>query len=331
MKTSTSRREGTQPMPTRIAPMLALLTKTLPRVQMDYHYEIKWDGMRTLTYWDGRHLRLRSRTDHEQTHRFPELAGLGKAIGKQPTILDGEIVAMDEHGKPSFAILTKRMHLQGPVAIRAAQRAWPVIYAIFDVLYRNNASVIHLSFVDRREVLNQMRLDGAAWQISTAVAGQGTAMLSAAKEQSLEGIIAKRSDSPYEPGRRSGAWLKLKLITEQEFVIGGWTPEATAGPKRVGALLLGYYDVGRFRYAGRVGTGFDRNWHARLTEQLRSRECDRNPFAEELRGNSIRFVRPELVAQIEYRRWPRGQHVQQSAFKGLREDREPKSVTDERS
>jgi bifunctional non-homologous end joining protein LigD len=152
------------------------------------------------------------------------------------------------------------------------------------------------------------------------------------REQKLEGVVLKLDNSAYEPGRRTRTWLKLKLVTRQEFVIGGWVPEGGTNLHRIGAIMVGYYDrKGQdLHYAGAVGTGFDARWHELLTSKLAPLAQNDNPFVGNPRKEGSRFVRPQLIAEIEYRRWPSHTGIQQAAFKGLRLDKDPRKVVDER-
>ena len=325
-------------MPSKIAPMLAVAVAALPSDQGAYQYEYKWDGVRAIAYWDGRKLRLTSRNGNEIAHRYPELGDGATTLGRRPMILDGEIIALDDRARPSFALLQQRMHVEDRAAIARLSTSIPVAYLLFDVLYLERNPTMGMPLSDRRALLERVRLRDPL-RLSPAVVGEGETMLESAREQGLEGIIAKRNTSVYEPGRRSGAWLKMKLIARQEFVIGGWIPEQKTNPSRVGALLLGVHGGSGegLHYVGKVGTGFDWQWHKRLTEKLKEREKQTNPFGERIatagmRGmRGVRYVRPDLVAEVEYRRWPKGAQVQQAAFKGLRDDKPAERVVDERA
>lgn len=321
-------------MPVRIDPMLAVLGQ-LPRNPSDYAFEYKWDGVRALAFWDGKRLTLHSRNQLDITRRYPELMELGAALGTNPTILDGEIVALDERGRPSFPRLQRRMHAEGTEKIRRLSREVPAWYVLFDVLWADGQSTMDLPYTQRRRILEELTVSGPAWQITPAHAGQGEAMLRAAERNALEGVIAKRLDSVYEPGRRSPAWLKIKVVFGQEFVIGGWVPEKGLHHDRVGTLLVGYYECpakgkpARLRYAGGVGTGYTAALHSMLTRQLAARRSDANPFAGPAPKKDAIFVKPDLVAEVEYRRWPAGGHIQQASFKGLRTDKEARDVVKE--
>jgi len=312
-------------LPAHVEPMLARLS-SLPRGD-GWGCEFKWDGVRCLAYWDGRDLRLESRRLNDVTGRYPEFRhafdGLGEAV-----VLDGELVALDASGRPSFARLQRRMHLSPGRAAKVAARV-PVFYFVFDVLQLGGESLLERPYRERREVLEGLAPAGPRVRVPRSHA-DGAAMLAAAREHALEGVVAKRLDSRYEPGRRSGAWRKVKLVRAQEFVIGGWTPQAGID-RKIGSLLLGVYDDGgRLRYVGRVGSGFSDDDHRRLLGLLRPLETDADPFALEKRPVGLHAVTPELVVQVAYRRWPEGGRLQQTAFEGLRADVPPGDVVRER-
>jgi bifunctional non-homologous end joining protein LigD len=316
--------------------MLAVLSAELPGDLEDWGFEYKWDGVRALCYWDGRTLRLESRNQLDITHRYPELHILADALGSRSAVLDGEIVALDEADRPSFPLLQNRMHVNDPVAIRRLVDEVPVRYLVFDLLYLDGRSTIERSYLHRRDLLEQLTIIGPSWQVPPAHVGEGAAMLQAARDNALEGIVAKRIDSVYEPGRRSPDWLKIKVVQRQEFVIGGWVPEGGNNLNRVGSILLGYYEpaaAGRagkvLRFAGGVGTGFNDRWHRTLSGTLKPITRATSPFADPVPKRDAIFVEPILVAEIEYRRWPAGGMVHQGAFKGLRTDKDPRKVVRE--
>src|SRR3954454_2956513 len=263
------------PMPEHVVPMLAKLAK-LPREDGGWAYEVKWDGVRAIAYARSGTLRLESRNLNDVTPRYPELGGLVEALGGHEAVLDGEVVAFDEQGRPSFERLQGRMHLTTGVEARA--RLLPVVYVAFDLLWLDGESLMRLPYSERRARLETLNLEGPAWRVPSYSSADGEGFLGAAAQQGLEGIVCKRLDSPYEPGRRGNTWLKVKNTRSQELVIGGWTPGEGRGAGRLGALHLGYHENGRFRYAGKVGTGFTDNELDRLENLLRPLARDTSPF-----------------------------------------------------
>ncbi len=332
MNPSTHRREA---MPEHLAPMLATPGR-LPREEQGWSFEVKWDGVRALLYWrpgHPGHMRITSRTGKEIGLRYPELHALGRQLGNHEAVLDGEIVAFDERGLPSFERLQKRMHLSSATAIARAAREIPITYAIFDLLFLDGRATAELPYRRRRELLERLGLKGPAWQVPALREGGGAELLAATAEQGLEGVIAKRLDSPYRSGQRGGEWVKIKNVHRQELVIGGWLPGKEGRSGQLGALLVGYYErhdgcLG-LHYAGRVGAGFDDAELRRLKQELTARGRRCSPFAE--RGvqppKEARFVEPELVAEIEFSRWTRDRILRHSSYKGLRSDKPAADVT----
>jgi bifunctional non-homologous end joining protein LigD len=311
-----------------IDPMLALASD-LPASGKEWAYEFKWDGMRAICRCADATVRLSSRAGNDVTNQYPELQALGKALRRQRVVLDGEIIALDEYDRPSFPNLQHRMHVVKPTDALVAAR--PVVYVVFDLLYLNEESLLDEPFSKRRERLGKLKIDGPHWRLSPSYDDAGEPMLQTARETGLEGVVAKRLDSIYEPGRRQGSWLKIKVVLGQELVIGGWIPQEGSGGKRVGSLLMGYYDADhKLQFAGAIGTGFDAEAHAMLSAKLSRLQRAGNPFAEKLPKKEAIFVRPTLVAEIEYRRWPAGGSIHQGAYKGLRTDKQADTVVKER-
>jgi len=333
-------------MPEHLVPMLARAGR-LPLDDAGWAFEIKWDGVRAITYWRPRELRIESRNLNDVSARYPELRALGPGLGSREAVLDGEIVSFDEHGRPSFARLQRRMHVSSPSAVRRLAAAEPVSYVIFDLLYLDGRTTIELPYHERRALLEGLELQGPAWQTPAYHAGEGRELLAAAAEQQLEGVVAKRLDSPYRPGKRSDEWLKIKHVNRQELVIGGWLPGKGARAGRLGALLVGFYEPGirdddagkdgkgkhrrpaetlLLRYAGRVGTGFDEQELERLGRELAARAQASSPFSGPQPPRGARFVEPDLVAEIEFRQWTPDRILRHSSYKGLREDKPAKEV-----
>lgn len=325
------------PVPRDVKPMLARLSK-LPRDDAGYAFEIKWDGVRTLCYIEGGRLQLQSRNSLDVTAVYPELKGLGEQAGARRLLLDGEIVALDDEGRPSFQRLQNRMRVTTHAVIRRRAQETPVVYMLFDVLYDDGVDVRGLLYTERRKRLEALQLAGAHWQTPGYHVGDGKQMLAASRARGLEGVIAKRLDSRYEAGERTGAWLKIKNIMRQEFVIAGFTPGAR---HPIGSLLLGYYDAEgdgggtgvkvsrRLRYAGGVGTGFSGAVLDELYTTLKKTVRTTNPFGVKIPKPDARFVAPTLVAEIEFTEWTRAGTLRHPSFKGLRSDKAPGEVVRE--
>jgi bifunctional non-homologous end joining protein LigD len=313
-------------LPADLSPMLATSSE-LPADDGQWAYEFKWDGVRAICYWDGRQLRLRSRNNLDMTVQYPELQALGRAIGNRPCVLDGEVVALDQLDRPSFPRLQQRMKVTHAPTALALSKSNPVWLLLFDVLWADGELVIRRPLSERRTILEELAVEGPNWQISRMYRGDGEQLLEAARANELEGIVCKRIDSIYEPGIRSSNWRKVKIILRQEFVIGGWTLERGRTGTGVGALQVGYYDCdGKFRYAGGVGSGFTHATLADLAKRLGRLKSSASPFADRLPKRDVNWVKPELVAEVEFRRWPEGQMLQQAAYKGLRFDKNPREV-----
>jgi bifunctional non-homologous end joining protein LigD len=320
-----------EPMPDHVAPMLATLAK-LPGDEERYGFEIKWDGVRAIAYVDGGRARFEGRRGNDITSRYPELRALGPALGATPAVLDGEIVAFDGE-RPSFERLQRRMHVSNERAVRRLMGEVPVVYVLFDLLWLDGHSTLELPYRERRKLLEQLDLQGETWQTPASHEGDGAALLDATKGLGLEGVVAKRLDSVYEPGRRSRAWLKVKNQNSQEFVIGGWAPGQGTRSTSLGALLIGYYEStepdARLQYAGRVGTGFTESELSRLLGLLEPRQRDTSPFTPKPRVKEAVFVEPELVAEVRFAEWTSAGIVRAPAYMGLRDDSDPRKVVRE--
>ncbi len=323
-----------EPMPKQLKPMLATLSTRLPPEEDAWAYEIKWDGVRALAYSESGHLRLESRNLREITSHYPELRALGPELGSTDAVLDGEIVAYDEGGRPSFERLQSRMNLASESQIRRRMADIPVTYLIFDLLYLDGRSLLDLPYSERRERLDELALDGASWQIPAYHRGDGNALLTLSRERGLEGLVAKRLDSRYLPGRRSRAWLKVKNVRSQELVIGGWLPGQGRREDMIGAILVGYYeqdDEGpRLRYAGRVGSGFTEAELQRLAGLLEPLQTKHSPFEGRQPPKQAVFVEPRLVAEVAFREWTAARTLRAPVYKGLRTDKDPAEVVLER-
>jgi bifunctional non-homologous end joining protein LigD len=313
---------GAGTLPRHVAPMLAT-AGPMPRDEDRWAFEVKWDGVRALAYLDRGRLELESRNLLDITPRYPELSGLAAAVGPdRRAVLDGEVVAFDETGRPSFEQLQKRMHVE------PGRSAAPVAYVLFDVLWLDGAWLLQQPYTSRRAALEKLLAGrtSSTWQLSPSHAGTGTATFEATLAAGLEGVVAKRLDSTYEPGRRSRAWIKVKHLRRQELVIGGWVPGRGGRAGHIGALLLGYHEGGQLRSAGKVGTGFTADELERLAALLGPLTRPGSPFAGPVPDERIaRFVEPVLVAEVAFREWTAAGLVRQASYRGLRDD---KAATD---
>jgi bifunctional non-homologous end joining protein LigD len=313
-----------EPMPERVAPMLAR-TGPLPRDETGWAFEIKWDGVRAISYVEGGRLRLESRNGNDITARYPELRGLGPALGAREAILDGEVVAFED-GRPSFQKLQGRMHLASEHAVRRLAASEPVVYMAFDLLFLDGRSLMEQPYEERREALLALELAGPSWQTPAHHVGDGARLLEASRAQGLEGIIAKRLDCPYTPGRRSSGWVKVKNVRRTDAVIGGWLPGEGGRSGRLGALVVGFYEDGELRYSGRVGTGFTQAELTRLGGMLERLATGESPFTGRQPPRETRFVEPRLVSVVEYSEMTKAKTLRQPSYKGLRDDLEPEDV-----
>lgn len=315
-------------MPDIIRPMLAT-TGTIPPKDDGWSYEMKWDGVRATVYSDGGAVRVLTRNDREVATTYPELGAVGASLGTRRFILDGEIVAFDPQGRPDFGTLQARMHVARPSA--TLLRDVPVMFLAFDVLYADDELVTALPYRERRAILESLTdVAGPTWTIPPSFPGPGADILAASKAQGLEGVIAKRLDSVYYPGKRSDCWVKVKNMRTQSCVIGGWKPGEGNRSGRIGSLLLGVYDDdGALHYAGHVGTGFSQRTLADLGAQLAPLATTSSAFAEAVPREHARFaqwVEPQLVCEVRFAEWTKDGRLRHPSYQGLRVDVAPLDV-----
>ncbi|HEU4598360.1 MAG TPA: non-homologous end-joining DNA ligase, partial [Solirubrobacterales bacterium] len=313
------------PFPEKVVPMLPRLSQ-LPRDDGNWAVEVKWDGVRAIAYCRPGRLELQTRNLNDVTAQYPEVRRLARQLGSRDAVLDGELVAFDENGKPSFERLQQRIHQTSESVVRRRMKSHPVVYVVFDLLYLDGRDLTSEPYSRRRELLEELELAGESWQTPGYSRGRAEELLEASREQGLEGVMLKRIDSVYAPGKRTGAWLKVKNTLRQEFVIGGWTPGEGRRSENLGALLVGYFEEqgGKrvLRYGGKVGTGFSERDLAALTARLAPLGRKTSPFGTGAAPpKNAHFVEPRLVAEIEFREMTAEGLLRHPAYKGLREDK----------
>jgi bifunctional non-homologous end joining protein LigD len=316
--------------PPTYEPMMAVLTAE-PFDDDEWLFEVKWDGHRCLANL-GRATRLTSRTTRDMTAQFPELIDLHRQLAARNAVVDGEIVALDRNGRPSFERMQDRFH-RTPEELARNKGKVPVQFLAFDLLWLDGQPLLDLPLVERRARLAEVLVETRDIRLSQVVEGAGVDFFEQVKALQLEGIVAKRAASPYRPGTRSHDWRKVKALCLQDCVIVGWTPGKGGRAATLGSLLLAVYDDGRLRYAGNVGTGFTNAFLADLLARLEELQVPR-PMFEGFEGTprprGARFVRPELVCEVEYLRWTEDNKLRASSFKGLRPDKPPTDARRER-
>jgi bifunctional non-homologous end joining protein LigD len=308
--------------------MLATAGELPPVASEDqWAFEMKWDGVRAVVYVDG-DVRMLTRNDREVAATYPELQGLARALDGRSAVLDGEVVAFDAAGRPSFGELQARMHVQHPSA--ALREKVPVSFLAFDILHLDGESQLSMTYDERRSVLESLGIDGPRWATPPAFEGDGASAMRVSADQGLEGVIAKRRASAYVPGRRSRDWLKAKHIRMQEVVVGGWSPGEGRREGGIGSLLLGVHDDnGRLVYAGHVGTGFSDRVLADMMARLTRLEQPTPPFADEVprpHARGARWVQPLMVGEVAFSEWTRDGRMRHPTWRGLRPDKGPGEV-----
>lgn len=311
--------------------MLATLGPT-PRGGQ-WTFELKWDGVRAIVGVSGEKVRATSRNDRDITASYPELDDLPGQLGGRRLLLDGELVTLDASGAPSFGLLQQRMHVRAPTQ-RLLDRV-PVLYYVFDVLYLDDAATTGWPQARRREALEALEIGEGPGSLPSAFGADGEAAMEFSAAHGLEGVVAKRTDSAYEPGRRSRNWIKTPINTTTEVVLGGWRPGEGRREGHIGSILLGAYrSDGRLVYIGHVGTGFTGEELRRLAGELGPLERDSSPFDVPIPREHARhahWVEPELVGEVAYRTLtpnrPGEPRLRHPSWRGLRPDREPHEVS----
>jgi bifunctional non-homologous end joining protein LigD len=323
---------GTSNLP-RVAPMMAVLGAMEDlRDDAGWGFEMKWDGVRAVVYLESGRVSLISRNDIDMSVSYPEISASEGILPGRAAILDSEIVSFDVAGRPSFRRLQKRMHVSDAGAARRLARSEPVVMLLFDVMYLDGESLLRQPYSRRREILESLRLSGASWQTPPAFDGRGADAVTFSKQQGLEGVIAKRLDSIYIPGRRSPNWVKIKNVRAQEVVIGGWTPGNGRRAGLIGALLLGVpRSEGRLDYVGKVGTGFTDAMLRDLDGDFEPLAAGDSPFVTVPRPDArdARWLLPTLVGEVAYTEWTDDGRLRHPAWRGLRPDKAPDQVVRE--
>ncbi len=306
-------------MPSKVEPMLATLSDH-PFSDPNWLFEIKWDGVRAMARIENGDLKLRSRNGVDITQRYPELASLPEALAARGTILDGEIVALDARGHSSFERLQERMHVRAPSEHLVAQI--PVVYFVFDLLYCDGYDLRKSPLIERKQLLNRVMHASERFRYSDHQLEMGKELFELAEKNGLEGVLAKRIDSPYV-SERSSYWLKLKITQTVDAVVGGWT-EARTPALSFGSLLLGLYQGKKLRFIGHVGSGFDAKKQKELSARLKELAAPTCAFdAVPETNEKPSWVSPQLVARVKFSGWTDDHALRHPVFLALREDARP--------
>jgi bifunctional non-homologous end joining protein LigD len=318
-------------MPSAVTPMLATSIEK-PFDSDEWLYEIKWDGYRSVAFVESGKVRLVSRNQNDMTALYPELGDLPTYIRAKQAVIDGEVVATDDEGRPSFSLMQQRTGIRHGRFKAPGRKDVPVLYYAFDLIHLDGYDLHKVNLEERKQLLANIVTSGGNVRYSDHQVGKGTLLFNVAGQRGLEGIVAKRRNSCYEQ-RRSREWLKIKITREIEAVIGGYT-EPEGSREYFGSLVLGLYNKQRqLIHVGQAGTGFDRKMLADIWKLLRSLETKANPFHGPVdAGRKAHWVKPELVAAIRFTEWTHetsegGVKLRAPVFLGIREDKDPKEST----
>ena len=306
-------------MPSVIHPMLATLVDD-PFSDPDWIFETKWDGFRSVCFIKNGKARFVSRNQIEMTPQYPELANIAKQIDAKEAILDGEIVALDEHGMPRFQLLQPRVGRKS--GIDALRGAAQIVYFVFDLLYVDGYDLTQCTVVERKAKLAEILRPSNFIKLSEHVAGEGKAFFREIEKFHLEGMMAKRAASKYVP-KRSSDWLKIKTVMRSEVVIGGYTqPRGTRS--HFGSLVCGLYRAGDLHYVAHVGGGFNESTLASIYKLIQPLKTDKSPFVDAPKTNEpVQWLKPKLVAEVKFSEWTAEHRLRHPVFVGLREDKKP--------
>lgn len=319
---------ATKTQPPVLRPMLATLGK-MPHGQR-WSFEFKWDGVRAIVSVDGDQVRALSRNDIDITPSYPELLGLSGQLGGVRVVLDGELVTLDKQGAPSFGLLQQRMHVRRPD--EGLLSRYPVRYYAFDLLWIDGQSTLGWPYSRRRHALEKLKLRGKEpMSVPPRFPGPGEDVLEASRINGLEGVLAKATESVYEPGRRSLAWIKVPLNQTQEVVVIGWKAGSGRRQGMIGALLLGAYGKdGKLEFVGHVGTGFTdsalRDLAARVAPLQRATSPVNGAPVPREHARNANWLKPTLVGEVAFRNWTPDGRLRHASWRGLRADKTPADV-----
>ncbi len=319
-----------RPMPSAISPMLASIAEH-PFDDPDWLFEIKWDGYRVISFIENGNVRMVSRNQNDLAPRYPELRDLPKLVKAESAILDGEVVVMDEQGRPSFSLMQQRTGIRAHGRQGSARPDLPILYYVFDLIYLDGYDLRWVALDERKRTLQQILPVGEIVRFSDHHAGQGTALYQVAKQKGLEGIVAKKRNSCYEE-RRSREWLKIKITQTVDCVIGGYTdPEGAR--QYFGSLVLGLYnDRKELIHVGHAGTGFNHATLKQISDLLKEIETKTKPFTGPVDAKNVHWVKPVRVAEVKFSEWTHetnegGLKLRAPVFLGLRDDKNPEDCT----
>jgi bifunctional non-homologous end joining protein LigD len=306
-------------MPEVIHPMLATLVDD-PFSDPEWIFETKWDGFRSICFVKNGKARFVSRNQIEMTAQYPELADVGKQVEAKQAILDGEIVALDQDGRPRFQLLQPRVGRKS--GLQALRGKGKIVYYVFDLLYADGYDLMPCSVVERKAVLEQILRPAGFIKFSEHIEEDGEAFFKQIEKFHLEGMIAKRASSPYVQ-KRSSDWLKVKTIQRSEVVVGGYT-EPRGSRSHFGALVVGLYRDRQLHYVAHVGGGFNQRSLADIYKLMQPLKTKQSPFVDAPKTNEpVQWLKPKLVAEVKFSEWTADARLRHPVFIGLREDKKP--------
>lgn len=323
---------GSSGPPVPLRPMLAI-SGDLPADDAQWAYEMKWDGIRAIAHIVGGAVTLVARSGRDVSASYPELQAMAAGIGPHQAVLDGEIVAFGTGAWPSFEVLQQRMNVAATSQVRQLAAEIPVTYLAFDLLAFDDEVLTDQPYRQRRQRLEDLGFDGQNWQTPPAFIGvSGADVRAVSRQHSLEGVMAKKLDSRYEPGKRSAGWRKIKNIHRQEFVVGGWKPGEGNRANSIGSLLVGVHEAAGLVYAGHVGTGFTTGTLVSLTKLLAPLRRGSSPFGSTVPAEHARlavWVEPRVVIEATFGQWTNSGRLRAASYMGLRTDKDPAEVVRE--